>query len=283
MRVLNIGGLPTSLGEIIIIKYHLDQIKNQYDQIKLSFHTQLWKDGLHTDAPDWPEKKILWDNYLRGLGQLFFSEPPYILEPVSKFFGGDGQTIIRKHRLQPKKTEMADLLCKGTSLNLDEDYVVITTKIRYLKKTDFYPRATEFWKTIKKLSSKYKIVILGEREVEMRREYLSSQDSIYGIYEQIISNISNDRILDLTLPALGETVSDLKQIQQDCLIMNEAKLVITLGVGGNSCMSTAVAKMAVGYRNDNLWLSDAIFSREYPNAIITKDWPYFLQVLERYL
>ena len=117
----------------------------------------------------------------------------------------------------------------------------------------------------------------------MRKEYVNIQNEVFGIYEQIITNLPNDRIVDLTVPALGETVSDLKQIQQDCLIMNEAKFVITLGVGGNSCMAHSTAKMSIGYREDNLPFGNIVFGREYPNLIVSKDWKYFISVLERYL
>lgn len=285
MRILDYGGLPTSLGEIINAKYHLDLIKDQYDQIKLSFHTQLWATGLYTNTPDWPQRKQLWEKYLTDLGQLFFSEPPYVLDPVgvSHKYGGDCQHLVNLLRITPQKAEMSQYLCKGTSLNLGEEYIVITTKLRHIPKNFFYPRSIELWRTLQKLSAKYKIVILGERHVEMRREYQHIQNEVFGIYEQIISNLPPDRIVDLTVPALGETVSDLKQIQQDCLIMNEAKFVITIGVGGNSCMAHSTAKMAIGFRADNLPFANIVFGKEYPNMIVTKDWGYFIKVLERYL
>lgn len=284
MRILDHGGLPTSLGEIINIKYHLDLVKNQYDKIILSFHKQLWSEGLHTEAPDWEEKRKLWDKYLLDIGKLFFSEPPYVLLNVSTKWGGDAGDLIRKLKLTPQKATMPHLLCKGASLNLGEEYIVITTKIRYLDKKIFYPHSISLWQTLNELSKKYKIVILGERVVEMRKEYLSSQNSIFCIYDQIISNLPQERLVDLTVPALGETVSDLKQIQQDCLIMNEAKFVVNLGIGGNSCMSLASAKMTIGFRFDNIWLSDFLYhNKEYPDAIVTKDWDHFIKTLKGYL
>lgn len=283
MKILDIGGIPTSLGEIINFKHHLDIVRPKYDAILLNFQTSNWKTCLHTEAPDWNQKKILWDQYLEEIGKLFFGEPPYLLGRASNKWGGDIQLTLKKLGVPPQKAEMGHLLCKGTSLNLGEAYIVITTKIRYIKKTFFYPHSIELWNVLRKLSTKYKIVILGEREVEMRKEYLSSRDSIFGIYDQIIANLPADRLVDLTVPALGETVTNLEQIQQDCLIMKEAKFVITLGVGGNFCMATSVSNMALGFRNDNLSFTDAIFNKEYPNAIITKDWAYFIKKLESYL
>jgi hypothetical protein len=284
MRILNFGGIPTSLGEIINIKYHLDLVKNKYDQIILSFHTPLWEGSLHTEASDWEVKKKLWMNLLSDLGKLFFSEKPYILEDSSNRYGGDVSVLVRAINLPPTKAEMGHLLCCGNALNLQEPYIVLTTKARQFDRGIFNQCSKQFWDTLLNLSKKYKIVILGEREVEMRKEYHGDINSFFGLYNDIISLIPKNRLIDLTVPALGETVSNLKQIQQDCLIMKEAKFVITLGVGGNFCMATAVADMAIGFRTDNLGFTDYIYnSREYPNAIITKDWSKFIRTLSSYL
>ena len=48
-------------------------------------------------------------------------------------------------------------------------------------------------------------------------------------------------------------------------------------------MATSAANMAIGYRTDNYLLADKIFNRDYPNAIITKDWNRFINTLEKYL
>lgn len=273
--------IPTSLGEIINIKAHLEDVKHEYSEIRLNFKKSLWNGCLHTEAPDWPKKKLLWDKYLDDIGQLFFSEPPYVLD-TREFTFYDCGDFIRVFKLGYKKAEMAHLLCKGTPLDVGE-YIVITTKARQLTKTAFFGPSIQMWEVLRKLSAKYKIVVLGERVVEMRKEYNVYENQIFGIYDQIIANLPSDRLVDLTVPALGETVSDLKQIQQDCLIMNDAKIVVTLGVGGNFCMATSVAKMAIGFRTDNLVMTDRIFNREYPNAIITKNWAYFIRTLEKYL
>ena len=276
------SNIPLALGDLINIKAFIDPVKNQYSSIKLTFHRSLLEEGVKSNIDGWLEKKQLWEKYLSDIGQLFFSESPYILDSGQHRFR-DTMGIMQDFKIQPIKPELSHLLCKGTSLNLGKEYIVITTKVREMSRSTFYPLSINLWKTLNKLSEKYKIVILGERQVEMRREYKVLKDTVFSIYEQIISNIPNDRILDLTLPALGESVSSLSQIQQDCLIMNQAKLVITLGIGGNFVMSTAVSNMAIGFRNDNHSLAERVFNREYPNAIITKDWNRFIRALEAYL
>jgi hypothetical protein len=283
MRILNIGGIPTSLGEAINYKYHLDLVKHNYDQILLNFHLPLLEYGLHTNTVDWVIKKQLWEKYLHDIGQLFFSEPPYSLIAGTQTFCGDLNGLIKKIGVTPRKPDLGHLLCKGTSLNLGEDYIVITTKAREVSRKTFFPLSIQLWSILKCLSNKYKIVILGEKLVEMRKEYIMYNNEIFGIYEHIIANIPGDRIVDLTVPALGETVAALKDIQQDCLIMKEAKFTISIGIGGNCCLSCASSGMAIGYRNDNNKLADTIYNKEYSNAVITKDWNRFIKTLERYL
>jgi hypothetical protein len=282
MKELNLGGIPTSMGESINLKYHLDLVKHQYDRISLGYYKQLFEGGLHTDTADWPERKQLWDKFLHDLGTLFFGQPPYVLDPDPKIWGGDSeQILIGRLGMAPQKINLVNILCKGTPLNLGEEYIVITTKCRQINRKHFYQRSLRLWRLLTRLSQKYKIVVLGERDVQMRKEYDPSM--VFGIYEHIISNVPADRLVDLTVPALGETVSSLAQVQQDCLIMNGAKFVITIGLGGNSCMAHSCSKMAIGYRADTLPYADKLFSRDYPDMIITKDWQRFLNLLEGYL
>lgn len=285
MRVFDFGGLPTSLGEIINFKWHLDLVRPNYDKIVVSFHTDLLKTGLHSTTPDWAHKQALWNKYLTDIGQLFFSEPPYERLPTSKKFGGDITHLIAKLHLRPRKAELGHLLCRGTPLNIGE-YVVITTKTREIQRAQFDQIAPRFWEVMKAILPKYKIVILGEKKVEIRKEYERLRIRPFGLYDDIIKHLppNTSQIVDLTVPALGEVVSDLKQIQQDCLIMQQAKFVISFGIGGNHCLSTAVSNMAIGYRTDNVEYNNTIFdNKEYPNAIITKDADRFLGALKYYV
>jgi hypothetical protein len=41
--------------------------------------------------------------------------------------------------------------------------------------------------------------------------------------------------------------------------------------------------MAIGFRGDNNPFADAIFNREYSNAIISKDWNRFIAAIKVYV
>lgn len=245
---------------------------NKFDEIHFTHHAPI-VEKQKNNAPEY------W-KFLHDIGELFFSKLPYVYNSGQYPFKS-AEGLIADFGIIPIKPSYKHLLCKGNSLNLNQEYIVITTKLRYFDKSIFFQLAPQLWKTIRELSKKYKIVLMGERVVEMCPDYLDhGANQIYGIYEQIIANIPN--LLDITIPALGITAPNLTQIQQDCLIMSEAKFVITLGVGGNFCMAMATSNM-IGFRIDNEPIADAIFSRPYPDAVVFKDWNQFINKLMSYV
>jgi hypothetical protein len=266
--------IPVGLGDLIYVKAMLDPIKNKCSEIKIAYHREL--------VNVFRNKSTSYNKLLDDFGQLFFSESPYVLTEQ----GGEFRGVMRlstDYGIQLQKPELSHLLCKGAPLNIADEYIVLTTKVRYVPRTIFNEKSTEFWNMINQLSNKYKIILLGERVVEMNAEYLHhTAEHIYGIYDDIMCHVPSEKLIDLTIPALGIVNSDIEQIQQDCLIMKNAKFVITLGVGGNFCMATAVAN-TIGFRADKHDIFEVIFNRDYNGAIITKEWPRFIAILKQYL
>lgn len=262
--------VPIGLGDLIYLKAMLDTVKHRYQKIKIKFHRDIIK--FYAFDPGYHK-------FLDEIGALFFSEAPYELtsEDGIPFYGM--VSICNDNKIPPVKPNLVHLLCKGTPLNIGQEYLVLNTKIRYLARDQLDLRVMEFWSMMQRLAQRYKIVIVGERVVEFNHGYLEmGPNAVYSIYDSIKEHIPSDRIVDCTIPALGKTSPSLSQIQQDCLIMSGAKAVITLGVGGGFCMATAVANV-IGFRLDSDPIADVVFNRHYPNAIVTKDWAYFLEML----
>lgn len=279
--------IPIHLGELIIAKSHLDTVKHEFEKISLCFDQDTWARYWDIENNDWAIQKIKWDQYMNDIGQLFFSETPYILssDPKDHILYHTCNQLVAEQKIPPMKPKLGHLLCQGTPLNIGEEYVVVTTKARSLDMNRFRSRSNQFIFELKRLSQKYKIVILGEKIVEMRKEYKfeEHQNRIFSIYDAIVNNISPDRICDLTVPSLGNTAYNLQSIQQDCLIMRDAKFVITFGCGGNFIMSLASSKLSIGYREDDFAWNNILFeNKEYPDASISNNWEYFITKLARY-
>lgn len=264
--------LCAGIGDNLVIRICFDSVKENFDQIRISHSKQVINFYRNGDPK--------YFKFLNDLGKALFSEPPFIFDN-GRYPSIQPELIIMEHASHPKKPNLDTVLCKGESLKLDDEYIVVTTKARCLKKKTFYPLSIQLWSTLRELSKKYKIVVMGERTVEISKEYKDHTSNIFGIYEQIISNIPPDRIVDLTVPALGITVPDFNKIQQDCLIMKEAKVVITLGIGGNFWLSAAVAN-TLGFRDDFDKVTDLITNPDYPTVFTTRDWSQFMEQLEKY-
>lgn len=270
------ASIPIGIGDLIYIKAMFDPIKHDFSHINLNMSTFLLDDY---------KKESSNHKFVHDLSSLLFSESPYTINAEPAAYHPIEQICIN-YGIAPQKPELAHILCKGTSLNLEEPYIVINTKVRYMLQSALDTKIREFWALLNELSTKYKIVILGEREIEINPEYQVHNSNgvyIFSLYTHILNNLTNhNRLLDLSIPALGITSPNLQHLQQDCLIMKEAKFVIQFGVGGSFCLSTAVAN-TVGYRTDNEYIGDQVFGKTYPNATIVKDWGQFLHTLKEYL
>lgn len=261
------------IGDNLVVRIFFDSIKQNYNRISISHSRAVINHYRGGDQRYY--------NFLSDLSKLIFSESPFYFDPRGKFPTIHTEKVITELASKPKLTNLHKTLCKGESLNLGEEYIVITTKVRCLNRTTFFPLSIQLWAMLRELSKRYKIVVMGERVVEISKEYKGLESSIFGIYEQIIANIPSDRIIDKTVPALGITIPDIKNIQQDCLIMREAKLVVTLGIGGNFWLSAAVAN-TLGFREDVDRVTDYITNPDYPTVFTTRDWALFMSKLENY-
>ena len=183
-------------------------------------------------------------------------------------------------KVVPQKPNIDHLLCRGKLLDINEPYIILTTKIRGISKKSLDRLLPQFWKEMLVLSDKYKIVIMGEKIVEENKEYKGNADIIYSIYNQIIANLPANKIIDLTVPALGIQAPVVSKIQQDCLIMKHAKSIITFGIGGNLWLAAAVANV-VGYREDRDRCTDFLAVPSFKTMLLTKNWQEFLQRIKR--
>lgn len=261
---INVG-----IGDHLLLRIFMDSIKDQYDQIAIT-HSRPGMAFWHNND----DKR--WDFNLQ-LGKLVFSEPPYVLVPNAHFPFYPNERIVKELSNRAVKPNLPQL-CAGKSLDIGK-YVVVNTKVRHIMNYDFERAKSRLTPALRHLTTDYTIVILGEREVQRTKEYEASvnKDKIYGLYDYFKQILPHDRILDLSIPALGITCSDLKQLQQDCLVMREAEAVINFGVGGNLWITTCVSKHTIGWHNDSDPIMDLV--QAIPDLHITRDLDQFIQFL----
>jgi hypothetical protein len=269
MNILE-ANICIGLGDIIHIKGQLEPFKHRFEQIKITFDQKIINDFR-------PDKE--YRCFLDEIGHLFFSSPPYKLNVGSFVRKGQNQ-ICEEYGLPFIRPNLKNILCQGYLLQTDREYIVLTTKHRFFTQSYWRTVCGRFWQIINKLSERYKIVILGERQVEKSKEYrIFGEEVVYSIYNDIMANIPQNKIIDMTVPSLGITAPNLQRIRQDCLIMSEARAVVILGTGGAFCMATAVANL-IGHRTDIDLLYENVI---YPDAFVSRSFDQFVERLEMLL
>ena len=136
-----------------------------------------------------------------------------------------------------------------------------------------------FFETLKNVSKKYKIVVIGERAVEYNEEYTQhGSDQVYSIYNDIVTNIAKDRLVDLTVPSLGITTPNLENIRKDCSVFRDAKFTIMIGFGGAFCLSATTSNVICLNVTccDFSWSSDWLVNYKHPRMFATKDLNTFI-------
>lgn len=123
-----------------------------------------------------------------------------------------------------------DLQVKYPERQIYEEYVIFHTKCRINNKIlnidNLKKNLEEFYKTLK---SKYKIVLLGERNSP--NQYESKLIHISTIYEQLKSLKINNHVLDLTIPNIYNDLN-FENYKKDLNLIIHSKYNIIVGEGG---------------------------------------------------
>lgn len=261
------------LGDLIMWRGYLDPVKHQYDSIKLAPNLDLlktYRDSRQTDL-----------DFIMEFGKLLFSEPPYSfsLEQHPFRFQLD---MVEELKLDPQTPHFPEILCKGEKLPVSEPYLVVNTKVRFLDHRKYINHFQHLGKILTELSGKYLIVVMGERQVERSFEYSlgNNPNEIFSLYPFLMPYLPPERIVDITVPALGITLPNLNKIQQDCMVMRDAVSCINMGVGGSLSLAMASSKV-IGFRADQDPMANALFSKEHNNALVTRDWMLFIKRIQQ--
>lgn len=132
----------------------------------------------------------------------------------------------------------------------DFDYIVFQTKGRFLFPPLLLPETIKslLVEKFSKLNSKYKIILLGERE----RQTNNSNDSIYENIYPLLQNLKkNNEVIDMTLDKRLHVNPDWDNFLRDISIIHYSKLNINIGLGGNFVMSTSFSENTISYTSND--------------------------------
>ena len=116
------------------------------------------------------------------------------------------------------------------------DFIVLSTKTRDLKREIFNASKMKLFQTLNSLGKK--IILVGEKEIEYNNEYLHhGKNVIYSLYDDAISLIEKDLLVDKTVPKLGLTTPDVNNIFADMRLSYSSYMTLSVGCGGFFCMS----------------------------------------------
>lgn len=236
--------LRCGIGDILCSWAALEKVKHNYEKIYIDAQLELI--SIFRNDSELYRKFVI--DFIK---LLFSNDSKYILfENKGK---QDPFYLLKEGTIPYTFTYCPLLFGKETKNKIDGEYIIITTKVRYLN-TNFYSLFKDrFVENIKSLSKKYKIVLIGERDIDNNREYREEgHDNIYTIYKDIC-NIEN--IIDLSEPVYmssdNSNPPNLDKIMEDCDLMRKAKCVITLGCGGNLALAAATSTV-IGLRHDGM-------------------------------
>jgi len=248
MNIFN-ATINPGIGDILLCRNMLDTIKHQYDAIVLSPNA-----SIVMGFREVYEK--MYYNFCLTFMKEVFSIPPYkVIENSSfqRFSPIDNQFcgLPLTQDAVFKMNDYSSLLCEGVSATqIEEPYIVVTTKVRG---TPTFNRYNIVFKDkviniIMKLSEKYKVVLIGERTPPSNPENrMIGPDRVFCLYNDLPKT---GRFIDMTLDSIQTAIPDINRLKHDCVIMNKAIGVITLGIGGNMILSTMMSKKSVNFMED---------------------------------
>lgn len=171
------------------------------------------------------------------LSQFLFREPQYTLVP-QRTDGMTPQQLVGAG-LPIAVPDLRDLLPIEGVKKTPEPFVVISTKVRSLRRDRYEQMRLQFLHELTALAKRVTLVIIGERVLSLTPEYQGHGEGFaYSIYD----DLKTLPCVDATFAEYGNVPAQWDQFRSDCTAMHHAERVITLGTGGNVSMAMACGR-----------------------------------------
>jgi hypothetical protein len=277
------------IGDIVYTKTLLDQVIHRHQEIHVCTNEKAYESRkpVQEDIQEWdvhlPDKNVT--EYRKFVAKLFswlFTDPRYKINLDADYRHRTIQDICEDHGIEPAKPNLKKYLWANIP-GLPDEYVVIQTKSRLFNYGELSVTGGEIWSAIASLSNRYKIIVMGEREVEQNREYsagFSLGAMANSMYSEVMAHVPKRNIIDMTVPALGLTPPDFDKFQYDCHIISKAKSCISFGYGGGFCIALSFGKVLC-YKNYDTDETRFLFSKEkIEDSLVTGNQDKFIREIE---
>lgn len=139
-------------------------------------------------------------------------------------------------------------------LSIDKPYIVIHTKVR-MDGDGYFMGSFEFMKILlflKRINTPLKIILLGEKSIVKNHE--ANIHNIFSMYKFIYSH----KYVDMTEEILNDGEMNIDKFENDLHIINNAKLNISVGIGGPFMLCNCFSKP-----ENNIFYISKNTSKEY--------------------
>lgn len=248
------------IGDIIIIYSYFKTIEKIYDSLVYIPNTGLF----NLRGPEYNIFIVDFFNWLKDNNKFEISliEDPSAVNFNIKTCIGNPIEYLTPIDLSNKLFDKSDII---------DEYICVNTKIRIDMSIQY--NLEQFINTLSEMSSKYKIVIMGEKSIPStwENDCLMQKNCITSIYNKLKTL---DNVIDLTLEKELTLNPNLNQILNDLTVYKNAKLNINIGNGGNLILSGIVGKCV----NMTAYLN--FYNRLLFDSINVSDFNQFLNTIK---
>lgn len=159
---------------------------------------------------------------------------------------------------------------------IEDPYIVFHTKARFHKSFDMIQFRKKLIDLCKRIKSKYKIILLGERNFPNTFE--TNYINLTTIYQELLTLKTNNNVIDMTLESIYNEL-DIDNYFKDIGVVSNAKYNMLVGMGGLLVSCLAFNHNSVinytSHQADNIY----IYPKYFDDVYFFKDFDKYEQIV----
>jgi len=238
---------------------------------------------------NYPNNKVFW-NIKHLLDYKPFPDNlkniRFNIELLLKLFGKENIKIFYNNKVNIRQPSLHKLCFQPNLIDhfnislpiYTFKYIIVHTKLRFgfnHSKSFILKIKTKLKKFFSNFKSKYKILVLGERKIDVNAA-TKALPTITTIYDECLLLKNNNDVIDLTEEKMYNT-PEMSRFERDIGIIHNAEFNIGIGHGGQFCFNLFFSKKSIYYCPPGL----INFEIENPNIKIITNIDSFIHQCEQ--